>query len=140
MCILHTKQKKINKERKHKSLSPEKRLANTLAQSMSSISKSFEKLDLVGHHRRYGKSRSREPRNQGEADQHNHKKQRRRSRPLDQVKLLYLFGKKGCQIFFRFNTTKKIQYLLIIESESVYRTQKLNVLNLNQDLKYDFES
>ena len=34
--------------RKHKSLSPEKRLASTLAQSMSSISKSFEKLDLIG--------------------------------------------------------------------------------------------
>ena len=80
-----SKQKKINKERKHKSLSPEKRLANTLAQSMSSISKSFEKLDLVGHNRLVGRRKSR---SQGRSadDQHNQKKQRRRSRPnADQV-------------------------------------------------------
>lgn len=41
------------KERKHKSLSPEKRLASTLAQSMSSISKSFEKLDLAAGQPRF---------------------------------------------------------------------------------------
>merc|ERR1711879_526072 len=46
-----SKAKKPTKVRKHKSLSPEKRLATTLAQSMSSISKSFEKLDLVGRGR-----------------------------------------------------------------------------------------
>merc|ERR1712156_151048 len=75
-----SKQKKINTERKHKSLSPEKRLANTLAQSMSSISKSFEKLDLVGHNRLVGRRKSR---SQGRSadNQHNQKKQRRRSRP-----------------------------------------------------------
>ena len=57
--------------RKHKSLSPEKRLASTLAQSMSSISKSFEKLDLIGglHHRK----RSRSHQNESQ------KKQRKRS-------------------------------------------------------------
>ena len=44
------------RQRKHKSLSPEKRLASTLAQSMSSISKSFEKLDLIGHHRKRSRS------------------------------------------------------------------------------------
>ena len=81
------KQKKAgNKaERKHKSLSPEKRFANTLAQSMSSISKSFEKLDLVGQVSRK-KSRSQGRSAQAVDDQHNHKKQRRRSRPpTDQV-------------------------------------------------------
>ena len=59
------------RQRKHKSLSPEKRLASTLAQSMSSISKSFEKLDLIGglHHRK----RSRSHQNESQ------KKQRKRS-------------------------------------------------------------
>lgn len=53
------KQKKLGKERKHKSLSPEKRLASTLAQSMSSISKSFEKLDLAAGQPRFrGRKRS----------------------------------------------------------------------------------
>ena len=81
------KQKKAgNKaERKHKSLSPEKRFANTLAQSMSSISKSFEKLDLVGQVSRK-KSRSQGRSAPAVDDQHNNKKQRRRSRPpTDQV-------------------------------------------------------
>ena len=95
------KQKKTgNKaERKHKSLSPEKRFANTLAQSMSSISKSFEKLDLVGQVSRK-KSRSQGRSAPAVDDQHNHKKQRRRSRPpTDQVgTFLSLLLKKIIQI------------------------------------------
>ena len=73
------KQKKQHRERKHKSLSPEKRLASTLAQSMSSISKSFEKLDLVGRAHlssRHSKS--------GAQIGHHPKRQRRRSRPPEQ--------------------------------------------------------
>lgn len=74
--------------RKHKSLSPEKRLASTFAQSMSSISKSFEKLDLVGHHRSKSHSRGQHQqhhrdRGAGEATgtEDHHRKRRRRSRP-----------------------------------------------------------
>ena len=52
------------RQRKHKSLSPEKRLASTLAQSMSSISKSFEKLDLIGHHRKRSRSNHEGPKKQ----------------------------------------------------------------------------
>ena len=72
------KAKKANKVRKHKSLSPEKRLATTLAQSMSSISKSFEKLDLVGRNR--GSRPLQQPSSSRDAEQQQHKK-RRRSRP-----------------------------------------------------------
>ena len=73
------KAKKANKVRKHKSLSPEKRLATTLAQSMSSISKSFEKLDLVG------RSRGRPLQQPSSSSQAEHKK-RRRSRPAVEAK------------------------------------------------------
>ena len=70
-----TKAKKATKVRKHKSLSPEKRLATTLAQSMSSISKSFEKLDLVGRGR--GRPLNSEQQPSGSGGGH---KKRRRSR------------------------------------------------------------
>jgi len=71
-----TKAKKATKVRKHKSLSPEKRLATTLAQSMSSISKSFEKLDLVGR----GRGQQRQPLHSASSEQQpqsSHKKRRR---------------------------------------------------------------
>ena len=78
------KEKKI-KERKHKSLSPEKRLASTLAQSMSSISKSFEKLDLVGGHRRHYRSRGMSKSRSREENQVR-KGHRRRSRTSEKAK------------------------------------------------------
>lgn len=43
--------------KRHKSLSPEKRLATSLAESVTYISRSFEKLDLIGHRRRQRKRR-----------------------------------------------------------------------------------
>ena len=75
------KHKKKPQERKHKSLSPEKRLASTLAQSMSSISKSFEKLDLIGHSRRVSRANKNRTRDELHATSSSgQKKHRKRSK------------------------------------------------------------
>ena len=65
--------------RMHKSLSPEKRLKSSLAHSMSSISKSFEKLDMSQP--RNGRSKGGRRKTGEDGKKHGDRNQRRRSRP-----------------------------------------------------------
>ena len=90
---------------------------------MSSISKSFEKLDLVGQVSRK-KSRSQGRSAPAVDDQHNHKKQRRRSRPpTDQVGTFCPFIEKIKQILYI------LIYLDILAEtyKSLYKVLKLTL-------------